>query len=281
MAAKGRPFFKMTGSGNDFVIFDARDLPAGELQTPRHIQALCARGTGVGADGVVFIGRSSRADYLMKYFNSDGSVAALCGNASLCCARLAVDLGIVRPDAFTFEAEGVVLAARIREGEAEIDFEPVTEVRPDAGIARERGETRLGYVLAGNPHLVAACADTGSIDVLGRGAKLRRDRSLPRGANVNFVSGDPSGWSIRTFERGVEGETLACGTGAVATAILLTEWGQASGPVALKTRSGRTLTVTLRRDGDRWLPSLRGEGRLVFRGELAEYEAAGGRGLNR
>ena len=265
----GRTFYKMTGSGNDFVIFDARVEAPGELQTVERIRALCARGTGVGADGVVFLERSSTADYLMRYFNSDGSRASLCGNASLCSARLAVDLGMVSPEGFTFESDAGLLQARVRDGEPEIDFEPVTIVRDDAGIPKEKGEQGLGFALAGVPHLVAACADVEAVELERRGARLRHDPGEPEGANVNFVSPEGDHWNIRTFERGVEGETLACGTGAVASAILLTVWGKASGPVVLRTRSGRSLTVTLRRDGSRWLPSLLGEGRLVFRGELA------------
>ena len=270
MNAKGRAFYKMTGSGNDFVIFDARREPAGELGTVDAMKALCARGTGIGADGVVFLEASKKADYLMRYFNSDGSKAAMCGNASLCCARLAVDLGMVPADGFSFEVDSKVLRARLRDGEPEIDLEPVTRVSPDAGIPAEAGERKVGFALVGNPHVISRCQDVERVDIGRRGSQLRHDKSLPEGANANFVSGDGKDWLIRTFERGVEGETLACGTGAAATAILLTAWGEATGPVQLRTRSGRTLTVTLRRDGDTWFPSLRGEGRLVFRGELAD-----------
>lgn len=262
----------MTGSGNDFVIFDARFDPPGELATVPVMQTLCARGTGVGADGVVFIQPSSRADYFMKYFNSDGSPAELCGNASLCSARLAVGLGMVSPDGFSFESDAGILQARIRDGEPEIDLEPVTEVRPESGIARITGEAALGYAVAGNPHLVTLCGNVEDVDLAGRGRQLRCDPSLPRGANANFVSPAGPAWRMRTFERGVEGETLACGTGAVASAILLTTWGKATGPVAITTRSGKTLTVRLRHEGDRWLPSLRGEGRLVFQGTLGELD---------
>jgi len=267
-----RPFFKMTGSGNDFVIFDARSEPAGELERPERIQAVSARGTGVGADGVVFLEPSSRADYLMRYFNSDGSRASLCGNASLCSARLAVELGMVEPGGFTFESDAGVLKARIREGEPEIDLEAIEVVRPELPIARRSGENRLGYAVAGVPHLVVVCDSVAKVDVEGRGRVLRHDPGQPDGANVNFLSREPDGWAIRTFERGVEGETLACGTGAVASAVLLTSWGESKGGAVFRTQSGRLLTVTLRQDTGRWLASLRGEGRLVFRGELAEID---------
>jgi diaminopimelate epimerase len=113
--------------------------------------------------------------------------------------------------------------------------------------------------------------DVALVDVAGRGRPLRHDASLPNGANVNFVSRDAGdAWRIRTFERGVEGETLACGTGAVATAILLAEAGEITGRVALNTRSGRTLSVRLARATAGWQPSLSGEARVVFEGRLGE-----------
>ena len=171
-----------------------------------------------------------------------------------------------------FETGAGVLRARIRDGLPEIDLQPVKDVRESAtGIAPAAGEDRVGFAVAGVPHLVILCADVEEADVAGRGPGLRSHPTLPDGANVNWVSRTPAGWAIRTFERGVEGETLACGTGAVATAVLLAQWGAAPPDgLSLRTRSGRTLEVRLSRDHEWWLPSLRGEGRIVFRGELAE-----------
>ena len=129
----------------------------------------------------------------------------------------------------------------------------------------------MGFALAGVPHLTILVDDLDRVDVVGRGRPLRHHPSLTAGANVNFVAREGEGWAIRTYERGVEGETLACGTGAVASAVLLRAWGEATGDVALRTRSDRVLTVRLARDGaGRWLPSLRGEGRIVFEGRLEE-----------
>jgi diaminopimelate epimerase len=121
------------------------------------------------------------------------------------------------------------------------------------------------------PHIVIIDEDVETADIVGRGSRIRRDRSLRDGANVNFVTPMGSDWAIRTYERGVEAETLACGTGAVATGILLTEWGRAQSPVGLITRSGRRLEVRVRRDGDAWLPSLRGPAEIVFQGELRSF----------
>jgi diaminopimelate epimerase len=267
----GREFHKMSGSGNDFVFFDAREGEPPELN-PETVGRLCARGTGVGADGVVYLlAPESGGDVRMRYLNRDGSVAALCGNATLCAARLSAELGAVATeDDFSIETDSGVLSARIRhDGLPEIDLAPVEEVRLDAGIPLERGEERMGYALAGVPHLVIPVADLESTDVVGRGAPLRRHPSLPLGANVNFLGrSQPGSWRIRTYERGVEAETLACGTGAVASAILLTAWGLAVGPVEFVTRSGMTLGVRLRENGGQWLPSLSGAGRVVFTGRL-------------
>lgn len=271
----GRPFYKMSGSGNDFVMVDAREAPAGPLEAPEVIQALSARGTGVGADGVVFLEPSDVADLRIRYFNSDGSLASLCGNATLCSARLAVELGLVEPAGFRIETGAGVFAARMTGKLPEIDMAPVAEVRAEGPIEVQPPERRSGFAVVGVPHVTLLVPDVEEVDVVGRGRPIRRDPRLPHGANVNFVAPGESGrWLIRTYERGVEAETLACGTGAVASAILLTEWGEASGPVELVTRSGRSLHVRLRRDGEgRWLPSLSGSAVVVFRGELAEAGA--------
>ncbi|HWL40736.1 MAG TPA: diaminopimelate epimerase [Gemmatimonadaceae bacterium] len=269
---EGRRFFKMTGSGNDFVVFAELDGDASDLENAASIRALSTRGTGVGADGVVFVEKAGLGDVRMRYYNSDGSEAALCGNASLCCTRLAVDLGMAQAGGFILHTAAGALQARIRDGLPEVDLEPVAEVRPDASSLGVRaGEQRLGYARAGVPHVVVEMAEVESAAVTERGPELRNHPHLRDGANVNFVARRPDGaWTYRTYERGVEAETLACGTGAVAAAILLASWGESGNETVLWTRSGLPLTVTLRREGDTWLPSLRGEGRIVFEGRLRE-----------
>lgn len=288
----GRRFYKMTGSGNDFVFFDARGAWEAVLEEPALIRRLCARGTGVGADGVVVLGPASAPPgpggairVGLRYFNADGSRASLCGNATLCTTWLAAALaeggggpvaaarrGTVADAEVTIETDAGVLRGRVVGGVAEFELPVVRVVRPSCpDLAVEGAEVRLGYAVAGVPHLVLLVPDVAGADVRGRGAALRRAAALqPEGANVNFVARDASGgWRMRTYERGVEGETLACGTGAVAAAVLLTLWGEARGTVALATRSGGVLTVRLGvRDGG-WWPVLRGEGRLVYAGELA------------
>ncbi len=270
-----RRFWKMTGSGNDFVFVDGRAGDAAPFEDPANIKRICARGTGVGADGLVILARpaDASADVGIRYFNADGSVASLCGNATLCTASLAALLGTVAPAGFALETGSGVLAARVRDGVPEFDLPPIDTVQDSwAAIARDTGEQRLGFVTAGIPHVVIRVPDVRAADVVGRGRQVRFDGSLAAGANVNFVSRDDGGiWSIRTYERGVEGETLACGTGSVATAILLRMWGETGGDVELRTASGSVLGVRTRIDPvGRWGASLRGEGRLVFEGELRD-----------
>ena len=271
MLPSGRTFYKMSGSGNDFVMVDATGEPPGSLATAPVVQAVCARATGIGADGMVFLEPSRDADYRMTYLNSDGSRADLCGNATLCSARLASELGIVRQASFRVETDAGVLDARLLQDGPEVDLRPVTEVRPGLPFRLEPGESWIGFALAGVPHLVVRVADVATVDLVGRGRPLRHEPSLPHGANVNFVSPDGSGgWRMRTFERGVEGETLACGTGAVATTVLLREAGEIVDSATLTTRSGRRLRVRLRSDSAGWHPSLSGEARLVFQGRFGE-----------
>jgi diaminopimelate epimerase len=273
----GREFFKMSGSGNDFVFVDARDEPPGSLASPEVVGSICSRGIGIGADGVCFIEATNRASIRLIYLNADGSRADLCGNATLCTARLARELGVVAGEEFSIETDSGVLAARFRDEQPEIDLLPVKEVRPDAGIQLEAGEQRMGFALAGVPHLVIPVDDLESVDVVGRGRPLRRHPSLKAGANVNFVAAAADGrFHYRTYERGVEAETLACGTGAVAIAVLLNSWGLAKGSVQLRTRSGKDLSVRLSGASGAQTPSLSGEARIVYRGAFGELAGLSG-----
>jgi diaminopimelate epimerase len=288
----GATFYKLSGSGNDFVAFDEMAADEPTLPDADRVRALCRRGTGVGADGVVVLCPAPGLDYQLVYYNKDGSRAELCGNASLCSVRLAVELGYAAADRVRFRTDSGVLTGRLVEGLPEIDLEPPTEVAADRhdlrAACRAGDERRVGFARVGVPHVVVACAEAAVVDLPGRAPALRHHASLRDGANVNFVSPDAGGgWSIRTFERGVEEETLACGTGSVASAVLLAEWreaspDQATGPgadpvgptvVRLRTRSGLEHRVTLRRSADQgglWHPSLAGSARLVYRGELGE-----------
>jgi diaminopimelate epimerase len=266
-----RPFWKMTGSGNDFVFFDARSVPAGSLETAPAIEALCDRRRGIGADGVVFLDADTEHAYGIRYFNRDGSLAEFCGNASLCSVTLATELGAVgRGERFTFRTSSGPIPGRFSTNGPEVGMPPVADANPSFPAELEPGEERIGFARVGVPHLVVACADLEAVDVHARGRALRYLPSLKAGANVNFVGRRGSEWSYRTYERGVEEETLACGSGSVAAAAMLIRWSGERDPVRLITRSGAPLTVSFQ-DGS---PVLSGEGRLVFQGVLRDVSPA-------
>ncbi len=269
---RGTLFYKMTGSGNDFVVLDGR-ATAPERWPAARVRAICDRRNGVGADGLVILTPATPGAVRMSYWNSDGSHGAMCGNAALCSGRLSVDLEMVAPGEFCLLTDaGIVrVISRAQADEAEISL-------PDCDLPRDLPDFRLGagehwfsLGTVGVPHLVVRVDDIETVEVSGRGRVLRSDLRLgPVGANVNFVSPprDPGGsWLIRTFERGVEGETLACGTGTVAAALVLASRGEADLPLSFRTRGGPELAVRAQRDGTRatdvWLA---GQGRLLFRG---------------
>lgn len=274
----------MTGSGNDFVMVDAR-VSAPADWSPEDMRTVCARGTGIGADGIVFIGPGSRPGAVrMIYYNADGSHAAMCGNAALCSTTLAVHLSLGSPDGMVLETDAGVYRSRVAEpgageGRAELRLAPVDPPTPVSGLslAPSEGERQAALGRVGVPHLVVVVDDVDAVHLLRRGAALRFDPALaPEGANINFISpGEPAedgtaSWLMRTYERGVEGETLACGTGAVAAACAIQEWGLGRLPINIQTRSGRLLKVRATkvqsgRYDDVWLT---GEGRMVFRGVI-------------
>lgn len=269
----GRAFWKMSGSGNDFVFFDNRDGSHNDLANATAIGAICDRRRGVGADGIVLIDAHERLAFGMRYYNRDGSLAEMCGNAALCSARLAMELGIARDGDFTFDTTSGPVTARFVGGVPEVDMVSVSELQPVFETPLEAGELQIGFARVGVPHLVVRCEDVERMDVVTRGRQLRRLPQLRDGANVNFVAMDEAGerWRMRTYERGVEDETLACGTGTVATAALLKAWGEAANGVHLVTRSGLILYATGGSEGRP--PVLRGEGRIVFTGRIAELAA--------
>jgi diaminopimelate epimerase len=272
MASRARRFWKMTGSGNDFVFFDARRETAVTLETATAIGAICDRRRGVGADGVVFLENDNGRAFGIRYFNRDGSLAELCGNASLCSVTLARRLGIVSGvDDFEFGTSSGPLRGRYQANQPEIDTARVADLLEEFDTTHAKGESRIGFARVGVPHLVVLCEELEGLDVMSRGGQLRRLPSLPHGANANFVArAKDTGWAMRTYERGVEEETLACGTGAVAVAALLRRWGLAESPISILTRSGQRLAVRFRDQNGAATPSLQGEGRLVYQGTLED-----------
>ena len=267
-------FFKMTGSGNDFVLLDGRVSRLADWPASR-ITAVCARQTGVGADGLVILTPEGDGRVGMRYFNADGSFAAMCGNAALCSTRLAAHLGLAPAAGMTLlTPAGEVRSRCIGSGnQAEINLPPVEPLQRIEGVCRT-GEHQAWLGLVGVPHLIVLVDDVEGLDVLERGRQLRFEPALgPEGANVNFISppvAPDAPWLIRTYERGVEGETLACGTGTVAAALLLVQVGRSQLPLVFASRSGSLLSVratptTAGGFEDVWL---QGEGRSVFEGVL-------------
>jgi diaminopimelate epimerase len=262
----------MTGSGNDFVMLDGRHTTPDAWPAER-VAALCDRRNGAGADGLVVLTPDGPSTVRMTFWNSDGSRAAMCGNAALCSARLAVYLELVPPgDLCLLTDAGTVRARAGGSGDvAEILLPDLELPAPVPGLPPAPGEAWLVLGTVGVPHLVIRVDDIEQVDVVGRGRPLRSDARLgPGGANVNFVAPptQPGGpWLIRTYERGVEGETLACGTGTVAAGLALADRGEAILPLRFRTRGGPELLVRARIEGRRasevWLG---GQGRLLFRG---------------
>lgn len=269
---RGTVVYKMTGSGNDFVVLDGRSTRA-DLWPATRIAAVCDRRNGVGADGLVILTPGGPGRVQMAYWNSDGSRAAMCGNAALCSARLAVYLEMADPGDLCLLTDAGVVRARANGGEevAEINLPDFPMPQEVEGLATAQGERWLALATVGVPHLIVRVDDIEAIDLEGRGRQLRFDRRAgAAGANVNFVApgAQPEEpWLIRTYERGVEGETLACGTGTVAAGLALAARQEAGLPLRFRSRGGPELLVraTAGADvaSDVWLG---GQGRLVFRG---------------
>jgi diaminopimelate epimerase len=269
-AVRGTLFYKMSGSGNDFVVLDGRATTPEQWPTSQ-VQAICDRRKGVGADGLVILTPEAPELVRMTYWNSDGSVGALCGNAALCSGRLAVHLELVQPGEFGLLTDAGMVRVRSTAGKESVEIKlPDFEApRSFTAVPLESGEHWMSLVTVGVPHLVIRVDEIEAVDPLARGRPLRFHEALgTAGANVNFISrGSRGPWLIRTYERGVEGETLACGTGTVAAAAALAARGESSLPVRFRSRGGPELCVSgAVRDGrvsEAWLG---GEGRLVFKG---------------
>ena len=269
----GLPIYKMTGSGNDFVMVDARVSTPADW-TPEDMQAVCARGTGIGADGIVFVGPGSHAGAArMIYYNADGSHAAMCGNAALCSTTLATHLGVGTSDGMDLETDaGTYRSRAIEAGRAELHLAPIAAPAAVPGLGLVSNERQAALSRVGVPHLIVLVDKVDDVALQERGRALRFDSALaPEGANINFISQDDAGaWRMRTYERGIEGETLACGTGAVGAGCAIQEWGLGQLPINIQSRSGRILGVRATkaqggRYDDVWLA---GEGRMVFRGVI-------------
>jgi diaminopimelate epimerase len=269
---KSIPFHKMSGSGNDFIMIDNRRNVVPEKQLHQLVVGSCRRGMSVGADGVILIEPSATVDFKWRFFNADGSLPDMCGNGARCAARFAFIHGIAgRQMAFETRA-GVIEAAVMDEG-VRIRMTEPTDLRTGFSIDLKGRATVVSSVNTGVPHVVLAVDDIERADVATTGRQVRYHRDFaPDGTNVNFVAVSKSGpIFLRTYERGVERETLACGTGAVATALVLAGERRLPSPVSLKTRSGAVLKVFFNREAERFEDIfLEGDARLIYRGQLYE-----------
>lgn len=271
----GTVFFKLTGSGNDFVALEGGSVRTSDV-TPSLVAALCDRRHGIGADGLILLEPQGGdpVHFIFHFWNSDGSVGPMCGNGALCATRLAATIRMAPSEGEIRigTAAGVHRGWLVGENQSAIELPDCDLPKPRPAVATQAGELAPMVGVPSVPHLVLEVADLDSVDVLGRGPVLRHDPALGLwGANVNWISKrQDGGWGMRTFERGVEGETLACGTGAVACALSLGVKGTVKPPVRIWTRSGLPLEVSWEpRNGRATSIRLTGEGRLVFRGILA------------
>jgi diaminopimelate epimerase len=271
-------FSKMAGGGNDFVVIDnraARITEPGELT-----RRICTRALSVGADGLILVEGSARATIRMRYFNADGGLAAFCANGTRCAARFAF-LNVIAGRRMTIETDAGIVAAEIGEaGAVTLSLPPPYAFRAQRPLDVGQQTIHGSSIMVGVPHYVVFLRDdpspalgTGlwSHDIVPLGRALRHHAGLqPDGANVNFVVvRDSHSIEVRTYERGVENETLSCGSGVVASAVTSALFGKVQSPVSVLTRSGITLEVSFTPGGGAVdSVQLKGDARHIYRTTL-------------
>ena len=248
-------FSKYEGSGNDFIMADNREgfFTADE----ERIALLCHRRFGIGADGLILIENSAESDFFMRYFNCDGKESTFCGNGGRCAAAFANQLGICGHRTF-FEAKDGLHEAEIRGRDVRLKM-----INTGKPVKHKDGM----YLFTGSPHLVYFSENVNQTDVFSEGRRIRRDFS-EEGSNVNFVQLLPGFIRMRTYERGVENETLSCGTGVTAAALVVSQMGYSS-PVRVETPGGN-LQVEFKTDADGFTEVyLSGPASFVFSGTIS------------
>ena len=251
-------FVKMHGAGNDFIMIDDREgvFPVEDYQ---RVAAMACRPSGIGCEGVILVQRSATHDFRMRFFNPDGSEAELCGNGARCVAAFAREIGAVSSDRMRFETVAGSIAAEI------VDDRTVRIAMP------EPRDFADDFVVAGVPHKIVVVENLAKVDVEGEGRRIRMsDEFAPAGTNVDFVvyRGTDRA-AVRTYERGVEAETGACGTGSVATAVIGVKDYGLSFPVHVKTAKGYELIIDGKYDGNRFYDlTLTGPVKRVFTGKI-------------
>ncbi len=274
------PFAKMSGTGNDFIIIDHRNLFIAEEDQSEFARIVCRRKFSVGADGLILIENSETADFRWQFYNGDGSRAEMCGNGARCAARFAFEKNIA-PAAMRFDTTAGEIEAFVQDGTGEsvkIRLTAPEDLRLNIPVTVGREDHTLHFINTGVPHTVALVNEAGDVPVADWGREIRfHEMFQPAGTNANFVqviSGDTL--LVRTYERGVEGETMACGTGAVASALIAALLEQATPPVTVITSGGEKLIIhfSLNGDGnDRQLDLaagifLEGPAHIIYEGQL-------------
>ena len=262
-------FTKMNGAGNDFILIDNR---AGDIYLDRsQIAHLCDRHRGIGADGILLLEKgSNRADFRMRYFNADGGEAEMCGNGARCFARFANK--IAEPmDKISFETQAGVISARLVGDLVTLRMTEPTDLRLNIKVPAANENKTVHFINSGVPHVVIPVPQIDVVDVSREGATIRYHKIFsPKGANVNFIEKcGANKIAIRTYERGVEDETLACGTGIVAGALIFAATENASGPITVIARGGDELHVGFEKiDSQFRSVTLTGPAEFVFEGAI-------------
>ena len=264
-------FTKMSGAGNDFILMDNRERVL-RLDSEK-IARLCHRHFGIGADGLLLVEPSSngKANFRMRYYNADGGEAEMCGNGARCFARYARQLTDHSDSHISFETPAGLIAASFEEELVTITMTEPTHIELNKTIALESGSYGIHNCNTGVPHaiLFVADVDAAKVDELGREIRFHMDYT-PKGTNVNFVQKMQNDLiRVRTYERGVEGETLACGTGVVASAIVAHLVRKAELPLRVKVQGNDILEVNFKKQGNTFKEvTLKGPATFVFQGEI-------------
>ena len=260
---------KMNGAGNDFVLIDNR---TGEVHlNRRQIARLCDRHRGIGADGILLLEKpSNRADFRMRYFNADGGEAEMCGNGARCFARFANKVAGAT-DRISFETRAGVISAELIGDLVTLQMTRPTDLRLSVSLRIANENKAIHFINTGVPHVVIPVQHVTDIDVEREGAAIRQHEMFsPKGANVNFIEKRGTNKiAVRTYERGVENETLACGTGVVASALIFAATEQADSPIAVLVRGGSELQVGFEKTGAEFRSvTLTGPAEFVFEGTI-------------
>jgi len=263
-------FLKMNGAGNDFVMLDNRDL---SLNLDRdNIAHLCDRHRGIGADGLLAVEPAQgTGDFRMRYYNADGGEAEMCGNGARCFARFVNKLHHNSLEKVSFETQAGIISAEFFGDQVRINMSEPHSFKLHEELTFEGLPVIVHSVNTGVPHAVVLVEDLENTDVRRMGAWLRYHQVFaPKGTNANFVQViEPGKISIRTYERGVEDETLACGTGMVACALVHHEIIGVNAPVQVTVKGGDTLQVGFEKVDERYQNvTLHGPADFVFQGDV-------------